>query len=451
MYSKIEQRKNVRLAFKNNIQYAKMNKDGSYGTPISTIAHDIGVNGISFYTSEEFELNSQVRISCHVSEEEQVSFIARIVRMQISEIETMKYMVGVEIVSIAEKDKEKIIQFLTRINFSTILAGIDLTQVMDIHIISGYPPIIKKVGKLEHTGTVIDEYTVRNLLINTMNDDHYERFTRDKDINFVFFYKDKRLRANIHFQQGKIAGVFRLVPSEIRGITQLGLPEAVEKLLENRKGLILVAGRTGSGKTTTLASMIESLNNDREGIVVSIEDPIEYVHVNKKCFIKQREIGKDTISYAMAVKNALRQNPDVLVIGEILDGPTMEIAMTAAESGTLVLTTIHAPNSAQALDRVSSFFPPDMQKHIFARLSLMLKGIITQELFPRLDGKELVPAVEVLVMNDPARKIIRDGDWKQIPNIVQTGRSLGMQTMQDSIEQLVRKGLIDIQYLREFL
>lgn len=451
MYSKPEQRKDARFKFKNNIQYERVNKDGTFGTPIATIALDIGFRGLSFYANEEFELNSQVRITCYISGKEQIEFVARVVRMQIFKVGAMRYIVGVETVTITDEDRQKVVQFLTKINFYSILESLNLDHVMDIHLMAGYPPIIKKVGKLEHVGETLDDYTVRNLLVNILDDDHYEQFMRDKDINFVISFKDKRLRANIHFQQGRVEGVFRLVSSHVQKPSQLGLPVSVEKLLEHKKGLILVAGRTGSGKTTTLASMVETLNNDREGIIISIEDPIEYVHVNNKCLIKQREVGKDTVSYATAVKNALRQNPDVLVIGEILDGPTMEIAMTAAESGTLVLTTIHAPNSSQALDRVVSFFPADMQKHILARLSLVLKGVITQELFPRLDEKELVPAVEVLIMNDPARKIVREGDWKQIPNVVQTGKQLGMQTMQDALEQLARKGLIDIQYLKEYL
>jgi twitching motility protein PilT len=223
----------------------------------------------------------------------------------------------------------------------------------------------------------------------------------------------------------------------------------VEKLLNNANGLLLVAGRTGAGKTTTLASMVDLLNNKRESIIISIEKPIEYIHTNKKCLIKQREVGKDTDSFYAAAKNALRQNPDVLVIGEILE--TMEVAIAAAESGTLVLTTIHAPSSSQALDRIASFFPPEVQRHILGRLSLVLKGVITQNLIPRVDRRGLAVATEVLVIDSALKHIIKDGLWAQIPTAIQVGKKIGMQSMEESLDGLYRKGIIDIGYLREYL
>jgi len=193
--------------------------------------------------------------------------------------------------------------------------------------------------------------------------------------------------------------------------------------------------------------MVEYLNTTREGIIICIEDPIEYVHTNKKCIIKQREVGKDTLSFFNAAKNALRQNPDILVIGEILDAETMDITLTAAESGTLVLTSLHAPNSAYALDRIVSLFPAELQFHILTRLSLVLLGIITQELVPRADGRGLVLASEVLVINDALRRIIRQGDWKQISTFLQTGRAIGMRSMEESLRELYREGLIGREYL----
>ncbi|MDP2923690.1 MAG: PilT/PilU family type 4a pilus ATPase [Candidatus Omnitrophota bacterium] len=450
MSAKQEQRKETRFKFRDTIQYEKIAKDGTCGAPISTSALNIGTHGISFYANEEFELNSKIKITFYISEKEQISFFGHVVRMEIFKEVPMKYVVGAEFENMNEDGRMKINNFLSEINIYNILDRINLENAIDMHLVAGYPPIIKRVGKLEQEGEPLDEYTLRSLLVNILDEERYAKFMRDKDINFVFNYQDKRLRTNIHFQQGKVEGVFRMLPSQIKSPSQLGLPPVVERLLENKKGLLLVAGRTGSGKTTTLASMVEALNNERDGIIICIEDPIEYVHVNKKCIIKQREVGRDTISFASAVKNALRQNPDVLVIGEILDMQTMEIAITASESGTLVLTSIHAPNSSQALDRITSFFPPDLQKHILTRLSLVLKGIITQELLPRSDESNFVPAVEILVVNDALRNIIREGDWKQIATTIQTGRNLGMQSMQDSLEHLVRARIIDNVYLKEY-
>lgn len=221
---------------------------------------------------------------------------------------------------------------------------------------------------------------------------------------------------------------------------------------DHLKGLILIAGRTGSGKTTTLASLVRYLSGINEGVIIIIEDPIEYVHDNSKGIIKQRELGRDTISYASATRNALRQNPDVLVIGEILDVETLDLVLTAAESGTLVLSTIHAPTTAHVLDRIASFYPAEMQRHILYRLSLVLKGIITQELFPRISGENgLVPAVEVFLVNDFARKIIREGEGRLVPDHLRIGKSMGMQSMQDSLEDLVHKGIVDVVYLKEYI
>jgi twitching motility protein PilT len=195
--------------------------------------------------------------------------------------------------------------------------------------------------------------------------------------------------------------------------------------------------------------MVNYLNNNRSGIVVTIEDPVEYIHTNNKCIIKQREIGRDTLSFSAAAKNALRQNPDILVIGEILDVETMDVAITAAETGSLVLATIHAGNCVQALDRAIGFFAPDVQKNILSRLSMVVKGVITQMLIPKLDESGLVVAAEVLVANDAIRKLIRTADWKSIPSFIQTGKNLGMQLMRDSLEVFCQQGIIDPAYLLE--
>jgi twitching motility protein PilT len=390
-----------------------------------------------------------VRVTFSIAENQQVVITGTVVRMEIVKDAVLRYLIGIKGDNIDNETITKINKFIGKINLYGILDKIDLTNVVDLHLVAGCPPILKRVGRLERVGEPLDEYTLRTILINMLDEARYKKFSTEKDVNFVFSHKDKRLRANIHYQQGKIEGVFRLLASHVRLPSQLGLPSVVERILEEKRGLILVSGRTGSGKTTTLASMVELLNNHREGIIICIEDPIECLHTNKKCIIKQREVGRDTTSFSSAVKNALRQNPDVLVIGEILDGQTMDIALTAAESGTLVLTSIHASDSGQALDRMVSFFPPDMQRHILARLSLVLKGIVAQELLPRLDEASFVPAVEVLVVSDALRKIIRDGDWRQIPTIVQTGRHLGMQSLQESLEQLVHMGAIDPLYLKD--
>ncbi|MBU0693115.1 MAG: PilT/PilU family type 4a pilus ATPase [Candidatus Omnitrophica bacterium] len=450
---KIERRKARRFRFRFSIQYEEITPEGDFSVPVTTTVCDVSKGGISFYCPKILELNSKVRITIFLSQNDEVSLIGRVVRMQVDEQAPLKYIAGVAEEDISKEDKVKIEQFLNRTNIYDVLDGVDLKNAIDLHFCCGHPLVIKRIEKYDiDKGAVFDEITLKNLMFSLLDEDRYKKFITEKELNFVFSYREGiRFRINLHMQRGKVEGTFRLIAHQRKLPHELGLPPVIEKLLENKKGLIIVAGSTGSGKTTTLASMVEFLNSKREGIVISIENPIEYLHTDDKCIIKQREIGRDTLSFSAAAKNALRQNPDILVIGEILDAETMAVALTAAESGMLVLTSLHAANSIQALDRVASFFPPDTQKYILARLAFVVRGVMTQELIPRIDGEGFAVAAEMLVMNDPMKNIVRQGDWRQIPTIIQTGKGAGMQSMQDSLEQLYRRGLIDIVYLKGYL
>ncbi|MFC1699627.1 PilT/PilU family type 4a pilus ATPase [Candidatus Omnitrophota bacterium] len=448
---KEEKRKGVRFKFRHTIQYEKRIDDQNFALPVTVPCRDINMTGISFYTAERMALDTTLRINLSLGKEE-IIFLGKVARMELSEDSPIEFLVGVGLEDAEAATKAKISKLINKINIFEVLDQIDLQEVTDINFVAGYPPVLKKFGKLEFTkGTVFSTEDLKALLLNILDEDRYRIFLKEKEINFVLPYKEGiRLRVNLHVQQGRTEGVFRLIPAQINPPHQLGLPVITEEMMENKKGLILVAGRTGSGKTTTLASMIDHLNRKREGIVICIEKPIEYLHTNDKCIIKQREVGRDTLSFSNAAKNALRQNPDVLVIGEILDTETMEVAITAAETGMLVLTSIHAADSAQALDRIVSFFPAELQKHMLTRISLILRGVITQNLVPRKDGKGLVVGAEVLIINDAMRRVVRDGDWKQIPTIIMTGRNAGMQSMRMSLEQYFLKGVIDGEYLKEY-
>ncbi len=452
MLIKTNKRKELRLNYKNTIQYEECLGNELYGTPVSTKTFDISARGIGFYADKEFKLQSQLRITCYISDTEKISFISSVIRIQLDKANHQQYLVGVEIINISEQYNEKLRTFLQEINIYSLLDTINLDNVIDIHFMADYPIILKKAGKLKTVGKVLDEFTIKNLLLNLLDENNYARFMKLKDINFILTYKDKRLRFNMHFQLGKVEAVCRIVNSKILTPSQLGLPPVTERLVKNNsRGLILISGRTGSGKTTTLASLLGYLSKIINGVIISIEDPIEYLQEKSPCIIKQRELGDDTVSYASALRNALRQNPDVLTIGEVLDKETIELLLTAAESGMLVLTTIHSATVSQVLDRIVSFFPVEAQKHILTRLSLVLKGIIVQDLFPRIIGEEgLVLASEVFLVNETGKKIIREGDWKQIPDIILRGKAQGMQSMKDSIEELVNKGIIDMGYLKEY-
>ena len=446
-----EKRKSERFRFKQLLQYEKLLEDGSFDIPYTVYARDISMTGIGFYSVESMKINSKVRVAFEL-EKKKISFIGQVVRMEIVSDAQTSFLVGVNIEKISDDAKEWFTDFVRKINIYNVLKDIDFHDVVDIHLVAGYPPIIKKIGELSISKTQpISETVLKTMLFNLLDEDRCRLFTEEKEINFVFHYKDNiRFRVNLHVQQGRVEAVFRLIPNKIQLPHQLGLPIAVEQMImESKNGLILLAGRTGSGKSTTLASMIEFLNNKRMNLVITIEKPIEYIHTNKTCIIKQREVGKDTLSFSNAARNALRQSPDVLLIGEILDAETMEVAITAAETGMLVITSIHAADSSQALDRVISFFPAELQKHMLTRLSLILKGIVTQSLLPQKDGKKLVVATEVMLVNNAMRRIVRDGDFKQIPTVIQMSGNIGMQTMRTSLEQLIAKGIIDIHYLQE--
>lgn len=446
-----EKRKSNRLKFRSLVQYEKFLDDNTFDIPYAVSARDISSTGISFYANESMKVNSRVRVMFEL-EKQKVSFLGQVVRMEVLNGDPANFLVGVKIEKIDETSKERFNNFVRRIDVYNTLKDLDLEDVVDVHFVTGYPPIIKKINELSVSkGEILTEAVLKAMLFNMLDDERYAQFINEKEINFVFFYQENiRFRVNLHIQQGKVEAVFRLIPNRILLPHQLGLPSVVEQLImENKNGLILLAGRTGSGKSTTLAAMVEFLNNKRANLVITIEKPIEYIHTNKACIIKQREVGKDTLSFSNAAKNALRQSPDVLVIGEILDVETMEVAITAAETGMLVLSSIHAVDSSQALDRVISFFPAELQKHMLMRLSLILKGIITQALLPHKDAKHLAAIIEVMLVNNAMRRIVRDGDFKQIPTVIQMSGNIGMQTMRMSLEQSVAKGLIDPKYLQE--
>ena len=444
-------RKEERISFRFPVEYEKMQGSKSYSPPVSVVTKDLSIHGLSFYTHERMDIGDKVRLTISLPDSQVVTLVAVVRRILVSDDPDMAYSVGVGVENVDSKDTGIISKFLLKVDLSNILDRIDLKDVVDVYLVAGYPPIVKRFDELFVTkDEAIDENTLKCLLLSLLDGEAYKEFVNQKEYNFIFIdRKSRRFRINLHWQRGKVEATLRVVPAGVSMPSDLGLPPVVENMLDSKSGLILIAGRPGSGKTTSIASMIESLNNKRKGIVLCIEEPIEYLHTNKKCIIKQREVGKDTLSFYRAAKNALRQNPDVLVIGEILDRETMEIAITAAESGSLVISTIHAPDAEQALDRVISLFPADMQRHVLTRLSLIFKGMVVQSLFPRMDGKGLVLATEILVTNRAIRNLIRKGEWSQIFSLIEIGRNSGMQTMHDSLMGLNARGLVSGEYLTE--
>lgn len=314
----------------------------------------------------------------------------------------------------------------------------------DLHIVADLPPTFRVDGKLRFDeGESLDSEGVRSLIYPLLSGDKQAIFEKKKDLDLSCGIPGVgRFRINVHYQRGSVAAAIRLIPSSVPHLKELNLPLILEKLCLKDKGLILVTGPTGSGKSTTLASMIDIINQAKALHIIVIEDPIEYLHFHKKSVVEQREIGEDTPSFAHCLKYCLRQDPDVIMIGEMRDLETISTAITAAETGHLVMATLHTPDAPKAIDRIVDVFPPHQQSQIRAQLSESLVAVIAQNLIPGLEGNGRFPAVEILIGTPAVANLIRSGKSHQLYNIMQTGSQIGMQTMDQSLVSLVRGKLI---------
>jgi twitching motility protein PilT len=314
----------------------------------------------------------------------------------------------------------------------------------DLHLIAGEPPVVRIDGRLQRTTfQPIQEPELTAMLHELMDMTQREAFTRGHDANFaVSFPGTERFRVNIHRQRGSVEAAFRRMAPRIPTLRELGIPPIAGELAMRQHGLVLVAGPVGMGKTTTLLAMVEQINAQTERLIISIEDPIEYLFTNKKSFIKQREVTVDTPSFADALRNALRQDPNVIVISEIRDYETIAIALTAAETGHLVLATMHAPDTAQAIQRIIDVFPATQQTQARLQLADSLQGVISQVLLPRATGHGRVPAIEMLIATPAVRNVIREQRIDLIYGLLETGIKDGMQTRDKSVSDLAEAGLI---------
>jgi twitching motility protein PilT len=316
----------------------------------------------------------------------------------------------------------------------------------DLHITTGSPPRLRIAGRLvpvEGNPSLTPEDT-KELCYSILTESQKHKFEENNELDLSFGVKGlSRFRANMFLQRGAVAGAFRAIPFNIKTFQELGLPDVVEELIKKPHGLILVTGPTGSGKSTTLATMIDRINSERDSHIVTVEDPIEFLHSHKKCLINQREVNSDTFSFNNALKYILRQDPDVVLIGEMRDLETIEAAIRISETGHLTLATLHTNSAVQTINRIIDVFPPHQQEQIRVQLSFVLEGIISQRLMTRQDGQGRVLALEILVPTPAIRNLIREDKLHQIYSMMQTGQTRsGMQTMNQSLHELYTKGLI---------
>ncbi|MCP5151390.1 MAG: PilT/PilU family type 4a pilus ATPase [Ectothiorhodospiraceae bacterium] len=317
----------------------------------------------------------------------------------------------------------------------------------DLFFTAKSPVKIKIEGQIVSVGkTELTPDLTRAAAYGVMNDYHKSTFEKNLEVDFAIALPDEsaRFRVNVFRQRGKVAMVLRLIPSEIPTIEELGLPEILGEMVMQKRGLILMVGATGSGKSTTLAAMINNRNELQAGHILTIEDPVEFSHPNRKSIVNQREIGVDTLSYRNALKSSLREAPDVILIGEIRDRETMEAALELSNTGHLALATLHANNANQALERVINLFPQELHKQLFMDLSLNLRGIISQRLVPGVDGKR-VAAIEIMMVTPHIAELILKGDLESVKEAMQESGQRGMQTFDDALFGLYRDGRITLE------
>jgi len=317
----------------------------------------------------------------------------------------------------------------------------------DLHLSPANPPLMRVSGDL---APIMEEKLSheqnKSLLYGIMSEKQKEQFEKTHDIDFAYAVEelDCRFRANIFISRLGISAVFRLIPAKILTVKELGLPPAVLRFCQLKKGLVLVTGPTGSGKSTTLAAMVDHINKTQKEHILTVEDPIEFVHVSQGRLVNQREVGKHTLSFATALKAALREDPDIILVGEMRDLETIELAITAAETGHLVFGTLHTSSAAKTVDRIINVFPTNQQEQIRAMLSESLKGVIAQQLLKTVDGKRAA-ALEILYVTHAVSNLIREGKTFQIPSVIQTGKREGMQQMDQALQTLVAEKKVAVE------
>jgi twitching motility protein PilT len=318
----------------------------------------------------------------------------------------------------------------------------------DLHVTTGTPPAIRvrgEVERLEGFDALTAEET-QQLLYRILSSEQQKNFELNRQLDFSYSIPGlARFRVNVYFQRESIGAAFRLIPTELKTLEELGIPDSLHVLAEKPRGLVLVTGPTGSGKSTTLAALIDEINRNRSEHILTIEDPIEFLHRHKRCIVNQREIGPDATTFADALRAALRQDPDVILVGEMRDLETISTALTAAETGHLVFGTLHTQSAPSTIDRIIDVFPAEQQEQVRIQIANSLQGVVTQALLPTADQMGRVPALEILLPDDAVRNLIRQGKVEQIYSVMQTNTGRGMQTMEQSLGDLIMRRVVELE------
>ena len=339
-----------------------------------------------------------------------------------------------------------------QVRIESLLEACIKKKASDLHLQAGLPPILRIDGRLSALGAMpaLTTETVKNLVFSTLDEKQQQIFLRDKEFDYSFAFGNlARFRVNAFHERGNVAGAFRLIPNEIKTIQELGLPPVIETFADFPRGLVLVTGPTGSGKSTTLAALLDKVNREKAMHIITVEDPVEFTHFSRRSVVVQREVHYDTYSFSAALRSVLREDPDVVLIGEMRDLETISAAITIAETGHLVFATLHTNSAAQSIDRMIDVFPAEQQPQVRSQLANILMAICSQRLVPAIGGGR-VAASEVLIANAAVRSLIREGKTFQLDTAIQTGAEVGMQQMDKNLANMVKTGVVTYDSARAF-
>lgn len=440
-----ERRTSSRLPVNLRFRYKIINPpDPALGIVHNALTKNLSSNAILFESPTQIPIDTQLEVSLSMpgAQAKTIETTARVARIE--KVSASLYDIVIVFENLAVQDQEEIKNRIDRLSIMKILEQINKKEISDLHLTVNSPPMMRDCGVIKPLDNVpLSAEEIQQMVYSILNEEQRQIFDKNKDLDFAFSpFPETRYRVSIYQQRGVTEVVFRNISPVIKSRKELGLPEIIDELCQLRDGIIFISGPTGSGKTTTITTMIDTINRERGGVVLSLEKPIEYIHKNIKALVKQREVGTDVASFAVGLKAALRQDSDVIVVGEVLDSDTIETALQAAETGHLVITSIHATDTLQVFDRIISFFPTQQREFILHRLSHTLRAVINQRLLVHKNGIGRVLATEVCVVTTAVKRVIRNGDFVQLPLIMQTGAQYKMQLLQDCIDHLFGESLI---------
>ena len=441
---KAEQRRQRRLSLEIKFRYKIVDASVADKEIRLAFTRNISSTGLFFECDELIPIDRKLSMSLEMpgAPGSAVDIEGEVVRIE--KLSLHSFGIGVNFTKVLEQQKEEINARIEQMDIIKLLGKVNREEISDLHLTAGSAPMVRRYGEIKPLDeNPLSSQQIRQMVNSILSEEQKRHFEESKDLSFAFSLgPDSRFRVSIYQQRGNIEVVFRNIAASVKNPQELGLPDIVEELCAFKEGLVIIGGTTGSGKSTTIAAMIDIINRKRGGVILSLEKPIEYMHRNVKAIVKQREVGIDVPSFASGLKAALRQDPDVLVVGESLDSDTVETTLEAAETGHLIITSLHATDVVQVFDRIVSFFPLDQRDFIYGRLSHSLKAVVIQKLLPHKNGKNRVLAVEVCVVNTAVRRTIASGNFTQLPSIMQTGSRFKMSLMQDSVDKLFSAGLI---------